>query len=348
MSFAFPTRLWLLAALPALVAAAWLFARGRRRALARFAGGDARAGAFLDEVNPHLRVVRALLALVAATAGIVALARPQWGTRLEPVTRKGVDVVLALDTSRSMAAQDASPDRLSRAKHGAASLVKSLAGNRIALVTFAGKAVIDCPLTLDAEAVRLFLDAAEIDSVPARGTSLAEAVRVAIRAFGPAAGGEERSRVLVIFSDGEDHEGGEKEALDLLGKARVSVFAVGYGTRRGAPIPSAPGDPSTAGYKEDREGRVVTTRLEEEFVGELAVESGGRYFDATGAESEIEEIAQAVAAMDAREFGTVLRARYEERFQIPLALALAALVALTVVPDRRRSGARGPERRTVE
>ncbi len=349
MSFASPGWLWLLAALPALLAGAWLLARRRRRTLERFAGGRGRAAAFLSEVDPHVRAVRALLAVVAATAGIVALARPQWGTLLEPVTRKGVDVVLALDTSESMAAQDASPDRLSQAKHAAASLARGLGGNRIALVTFAGEAAVDCPLTLDSEAVRLFLDAAGVDSAPARGTSLAEAARATVRAFGPReTGGEERSRVLVIFSDGEDHEGGEEAAARLLEEARVTVFAIGYGTRRGAPIPSSEGGASAAGYKKDRAGRLVTTRLEDGFVGKLAAESGGRYFDATPAESEIEEIAQAVAGMDAKELGTVLRARYEERFQFPLAIALAAIFAWTVLPDRRRGGVPREGRRQAE
>jgi len=336
MRFASPEWLWLLAALPGLVLVVWLGARGRRRALERFAGGHDRAPAFLREVNPHLRIVRALLLLVAAASGITALARPQWGTRLEPVTRKGVDVVLALDVSLSMAAQDVPPDRLSAAKHAATALVRKLGGDRLALVTFAGKATLECPLTLDGEAVGLFLEAADVDAVPAKGTSLREAARIAVLALGPSAGeGTERSRALVVLSDGEDHEGGLDDAIRVLKEARVSAYAIGYGTRGGAPIPSTADDRSPSGYKKDREGRLVTTRLEDGPLGQLTLATGGRYFDATAVETEVDEVAKAIAGMDAREYGTVLRARYEERFQLPLALAVAATLALTALPDRR-------------
>jgi Ca-activated chloride channel family protein len=339
MRFAEAWILTLMLLVPLGGAAAAFFAVRRRKALARFAGGASRTARFLDQVSPHRRAIRVLLLLLGSAAGILAAARPQWGTRLEPVTRKGVDVVIAVDTSLSMAAQDVPPDRLRQAKHAADALVRRLAGDRVGLVTFAGKATIACPLTLDTEAVRLFLDALDVNSVPFRGTTVARAAEVAVRAFG---GGstpssrEVRGKALVLFSDGEDHAGNIEDAARLLERSGIRVFAVGCGTRRGAPVPEGDEGSGPSSYKKDREGKLVTSRLNDEVLGKLTLATGGRYFDATPAEAEVDEIAKAVSGMDAREFGTVMRARYEERFQIPLALALAALLAATALSDRRR------------
>jgi Ca-activated chloride channel family protein len=284
------------------------------------------------------------LLLLAAGAGIVALARPQWGVRLEPIERRGVDVVLVLDTSLSMATQDAAPDRLGLARHAAGELIRRLGGDRVALVTFAGKATLSCPLTLDHEAARLFLDSVDVESVPVPGTALAEAVRAGLRAFGPEgadAAREGQHRAIVLFSDGEDHEGELDAAIAMARRAGVTVHAVGCGSTAGAPIPERDASGSLTGYKKDREGRVVTSRLDEASLEKLALETEGRYYRATPAGGEVEEIARALAGMDAREHGTVLRTRYEDRFQYPLVLALAALLAETFLDDRRRRK-RGP------
>jgi Ca-activated chloride channel family protein len=340
MRFADSQILWWLLAVPVLGAGVVIAASRRRAALRRFAGGAAQAASFLHEVSPHRRAVKALLLLVAATCGVIAAARPQWGTRLEPITRAGVDVVVAIDTSQSMAAEDVPPNRLGQAVHAAGSLISRLAGNRVGLVTFAGQASLLCPLTVDHGAARLFLQTVELDSAPAPGTALARGLRVAAEAFGRDEGAAPRTRAVVLFTDGEDHEGEIDEALSALTRAGIAVYCVGTGTARGAPIPIKDSHRDVAGYKKDRQGRVVTTRLDEEALGRIALETKGRYYRATPAEIEIEEIARGLAGMDAQEFGTVLRVRYEERYQIPLGVALAALIAEAWIGDRRRRSIR--------
>ena len=168
------------------------------------------------------------------------------------------------------------------------------------------------------------------------GTALAEALSVALRAFGEPDEAASRTRAVVLFTDGEDHEGELEEALSELKRAGVMVYAVGTGTGGGGPIPVKDDAGNIDGYRKDRQGRVVTTRLDEEALGTVALKTDGRYYRATPNEIEIDEIARSLAGMDAHELGTVLRVRYEERFQLPLGLALAALLAEACLSDRRR------------
>lgn len=335
MRFARPDLLWWLAAVPVAAAVLLLAAARRRAALARFAGGASRIGRFAGDASPHRRAVKAILLLSAVAMGCLAAARPQWGAGLEALERRGVDVVFVLDTSRSMAAEDVPPNRLSLAKAAAASLLDRLANDRVALVTVAGKAAIACPLTLDHGALRLLIEATEIEEVPVPGTALADAAALALEAFGPS-GREPRSRVVVLLSDGEDHEGGVAPAASRLREAGVVLHAVGVGTDRGAPIPDPGASGAGAAYKRDREGRIVTSRLDGDTLGALATETRGRFYRATPAGGELDDLARAISEMEAGEAGTVLRTRWEERFQFPLALALAALAAEALVSDRRR------------
>jgi len=335
--FASPPWLWLLLLLlPGGAAFAWGAARARRRSLARFAGGSPYLPRFAFQASPHRRAVQLLLLFATVFFGILAAARPQWGVRLEPVSRKGADVVLLLDTSLSMAATDTAPSRFEQARHGASSLVGKLAGDRVAIVTFSGHPVVACPLTLDGEAARLVLEATDLEIEPVQGTALADGLRRAGRLLAAREGPKEvRGRVVVLFSDGEDHEGGLEAALSELARDGVRVFAIGYGTPGGGPIPIRSAGGGLEGYKKDREGRIVTTRLAEDVLRRVAIETGGRYFRATPAELEIETIAREIGELAAGEAGTLLRTRYEERFQIPLAIALLALFAESFVADRR-------------
>jgi len=341
MRFAAPEVLWLLGLVPAwAIAAAWL-ARRRRVALERFAGGALNAERLRGDVGVHRRAVRVALLVSAWILAIVALARPQWGERVESLERRGIDLVIALDTSKSMAVRDVAPDRFRRARLAAGELVSRLRGDRVALVAFAGKASLLCPLTVDREAVRLFLDAADLESAPIPGTALADALSTAIRAFGSEArftDGEQapRGRMIVLYSDGENHEEGLDGAIASLRRAGVVVWAVGVGTPEGGPIPEVDESGDVVGYKKDRAGKVVTSALDDAVLERLAVETGGRYLRATSAGLEIDDLLGVIEGLDAGDLGAVLRVRYEERFAIPAALALIALAVELGLRDARR------------
>jgi Ca-activated chloride channel family protein len=333
MRFAVPELLWALLALPLLAAAMWGAAVARRRALTRFGGGPALVGRHTRETSPHRRAVKALALLAAVGFGVVAAARPQWGAGTETVSRKGIDLVVLIDTSRSMSAQDVSPSRLARAVREASLLLDALGGDRVALVTFAGKPALACPLTLDHEAVKLFLEELDTEAVSVPGTALADALAEAAKALGPgpAPGTEAKARAIVVLSDGEDHEGGIDQATRALRQAGIVVYAVGCGTDGGAPIPEGDG-----AYKRDEAGKPVTTKLEEGPLRHLALETEGRYFRASTSEAEVEEIAQSLSSLDASGSTTVVKTRWVERYQIPLALALCALLVDVALADRRR------------
>lgn len=337
MRFAEPQWLWGLAALPALGLVAWAAVAARRQALRRFAGGEEFVPRFDGEVSRHRRVVKALLTAAGLAALILALARPQWGERISEVTLRGSDVVVVVDSSLSMATEDLAPSRLVWARHAIDSLLEELGGERVGLLTFAGKADLICPLTTDLAAVRLFLDAVDVEAVPVGGTAMTRALAAALRALGGVESEYgDRARSIVLFTDGEDHEGELEAILPKLAEAGVAVFAIGTGTPEGGPIPERDDAGALVGYKKDREGKVVTSRVDEGLLDRVALETGGRYWRGTAGETEIDELAEALAALEAGDLDTRMRARYEERFQFPLAVGIACLLAEALLGDRRR------------
>jgi Ca-activated chloride channel family protein len=332
MRFAAPEFLWLLLLVPLGVLAGMALRARSARALARFAGGEPYVARFTAERSQNRRAVKAILVATAIAALALALARPQWGASVEEVTRAGGDVVVVLDTSLSMAAEDVAPSRIELAKHAIGSLLGWLEGDRVALVTFAGQAQLDCPLTVDHGAVRLFLEAADPAAAAVGGSAVADGLARALRALGPATAGP--------AGDGAEID----EVLAEVRQAGVPVHAVGTGTARGAPIPLRDAAGMLAAYKKDAADKVVTTRLDEALLERIALETGGRYVRASAGELELEQVGAALAGLKPGEIGTSLRVRYEERFIAPLLVAWL-LLALEAVLGDRRAGAAGRRRR---
>jgi Ca-activated chloride channel homolog len=329
---------WVLAALVLVggLAAFFVWARRERaRALARFVAAALQPSVAPD-VDPRRRTIRAAL-LVAATALLVfALAGPMWGFRWEQVRREGIDLVIALDTSRSMLATDVKPNRLARAKLAVQDLVAELHGDRVALVAFAGSAFLQCPLTLDYGAFAQSLDAVEVGIIPKGGTSLTAAIDTSLDAF---EGRQGSHQALVLITDGEDHEGKVKEAAKRAADRGIKVYTVGIGTAEGELIPSE------TGYVKDRAGQVVKSRLDEDTLKEVAVDTGGVYLHAAGPSFGLAELYRDyIDTMEKRELESTLERRFEHRFQVPLGLALV-LLALEPLVGERRAPARAARRR---
>ncbi len=326
MSWEAPQWLWLLLAVPTLAAFAWRQRRKAAQALRSFAE-EPLLPRLAPDRNRGRRLARDACGLAAIAALVVALAGPRWGSRWEEVRRQGVDLIVALDTSRSMLATDVKPNRLERAKLAVGDLLTYLRGDRIGLVAFAGTAFLQCPLTLDYSAFSQSLAAVQVGTIPRGGTALAAAIRTALEGFEARQGKHE---ALILVSDGENHEGDIEAAAKAAADRGVKIYTVGVGTTEGELIPLPEG-----GYLKDSSGQVVKSRLDEGTLEKIAVATGGAYVRGTGASLGLEEIFRDhIAKMEKREVRAWLERRYERRFQAPLAIALALLLLEPLLADR--------------
>ncbi len=329
MTFAAPGWFWAFAVMPLLVGL--LFASERRRVELIGKLVAARLQPRLaGNVSVGKRRVRFLFALLGLAGAIVALARPQWGFTWEEAKRKGRDVIIAIDTSRSMLADDIKPSRLARAKLAAQDLIAELSGDRVGVVAFAGTAFLQAPLTVDYSAALNALKELDTEIIPQGGSNLEGALRSAREAFGK---GESENRALVIFSDGEELDADAQKAVDEL-KGQVRVFSVGIGTPEGALIPMR-----TRGrleFVQDDSGNPVRTRLDESRLRAVAEATGGFYLHLETGRTEMQRIARdGLGTMIEQDIDARLSRRPIERYQWPLAAGLVALAVSMLIGERR-------------
>ena len=329
MNFADPRLLWLALAAPLAAAAAfWLH---RRRATAEAAWASRAIEPRLRSGNrPRAAAWAAILLGFATLCLAIALARPRWGESIEKVEHRGVDIVFLLDTSASMGTYDVLPSRIWLAQSLVRRMAQQLPGNRVALVQAEGVGVVMAPLTVDVAVLDLLLDAVEPGSLPLPGTQFAPALRKAIDLF-PA--GHDKQRVLVLLSDGEDHEEDLAPVIAQLNEAGIVVHTVGVGTTQGAPVPVAGREGE---FKRTAAGEIVISRLHPAVLEKLAAATGGIYLGAGDANADPRAIVDRIGAMQTRGLASSTVATLEERFQWPLAAAAAALALwLAVTPYTR-------------
>jgi Ca-activated chloride channel family protein len=326
---------WALAALllvPAVAVFLVRAARSRREALDRFIA-TALLPTVVPDVDQRRRRVRAGLLLGAVLCLALALAGPQWGFRWQEVRREGIDLVIAIDTSRSMLATDLKPSRLARAKLAVRDLVSHLQGDRVGLVAFAGTAFLQCPLTLDYGAFAESLNAVEVGLIPKGGTALAAALDASVGAF---EGSEGKHQAIVLITDGEDHEGLVEAAAKTAADRGIRVFTVGIGTADGELIPLEAG-----GYVKDRSGQVVKSRLGATTLQQIATTTNGYYQAATSGPIDLAALYQNhIDTLQKKELTSTLERRFENRFQFPLGLAILLLAIEPLIGDRRAPGRR--------
>jgi Ca-activated chloride channel family protein len=312
--------------------AAFLVWAGRRRAraLATFVA-TALQPTVVPDVDPRRRGARAVVLVSAAALLVVALAGPMWGFRWEQVRRQGIDLVVAIDTSRSMLATDVKPDRLVRAKLAVRDLVAAARGDRLALVPFAGTAFLQCPLTLDRGAFLQSLDAVEVGLIPRGGTALAAAIDTSLAAF---EGRQANHQAVILITDGESNEGDLDAAVARAKERGVRIYTVGIGTPEGELLPAEGG-----GFVKDRRGQVVKSRLDRATLERIARDTGGVYLHAAGAGLGLPELYRDhIATLDARALESTLERRFEHRYQLPLAVAFVLLLIEPLIGARRGRG----------
>ncbi len=314
--------------------AAFLFflaARSRKKAIRRFAGSGA------DEISgsfaPGRKKAKDLILIAALLFMALALIRPQWGFKWQEVKRQGLDILIAVDTSNSMLAEDVKPNRIARAKLAIKDFVKKIRGDRIGLIAFSGTAFLQCPLTADYAGFLLTLQDVDADTIPVGGTSISRAIYTALNSY---EGGKGKYKILIIITDGEDLEGGVDEAVERAKQDNVMISCVGIGTPEGELIPLK-GEEGKKGFLKDAEGNVVKTRLDEETMKKIALSTGGVYVRSTGAEFGLDLIyEEKLSKLEKQDFESKMEKQYNERFQIPLAIAFVLLLLEPMLGDRRR------------
>ena len=332
MSLGAPQSFWGLLAIPFVVA---LFLTAEKR-------GEKRLREFVSArllpqlagtVNRFRRALRFALQLLGLAFALIALAQPRWGYTFQDVKRKGLDLLIAVDTSRSMLSNDVQPNRLERVKLAAQDLINELQGDRVGLIAFAGRAFLQAPLTIDYGAVVESINDLDTKTVPEGGTNISEAIALASRTFGKSAMG---NRALIIFTDGEELSGDAVKSAKAAADAGVRIFTVGVGTPQGSLIPISGEDGETA-FVKDSAGQVVKSKLDEKRLREVAQASGGFYLQLENGPRTMQQIySEGLAQMQAAEFDVRLSRRPIERYEWPLGAALIALALSILIGERKR------------
>ncbi|MBI4809976.1 MAG: VWA domain-containing protein [Ignavibacteriales bacterium] len=328
--FAHTEYLYTLAFLPVLLILFWWALQLRRRGLSRF-GNPVLLELLMPSVSKYKRTIKFFFTFSALAILILGIANPQIGTKMEEVKREGVDIIIALDVSNSMKAEDIKPNRLESAKQEISRMIDKFQNDRLGLIVFAGDSYLQLPLTTDYSAARLILSTIDVDVVPIPGTAIGSAIKLAMKSF---AVGEKKHKVIIIISDGENHEDDAIAAAKDANSEGVIIHTIGMGSPDGVPIPIYQGNTQT-GYKKDESGNTVVTKLDEQGMRQIAEAGGGIYIRATNQQDEMDAVFKEIQTMEKKEFGAKVFTEYEDRFQYFLTAAILLLILEFFISERK-------------
>ncbi len=287
-------------------------------------------GSLVPELSRIRPVIKFILQLIAFSAGIIMLARPQFGSKIEDVKKQGVEVIIALDVSNSMLAEDIQPDRLTRAKQAISRLVDNLDNDKIGLIVFAGDAYTQIPVTTDYVSAKMFLSTINPSMVPKQGTAIGAAIDLGIRSFSP---GEGKSKAMIIITDGENHEDDPVSSAEEASKSGIVIHTIGIGSAEGVPIPVMIGGKKD--YLKDNEGNTVITKLDEDILKKIALTTSGNYVRASNSNIGLDQIFNEIRKMKKQELESTMYTEYNDQFQIFAAITLLLLLVDFIVMDRK-------------
>lgn len=319
----------LTALIPVFAALLVLYLLWKKKTLNRY-GDRAVIGQLMPEFSNAKSILKFVLLMLAMVTLVFALANPQTGSRLEKVKRKGIDLMVCLDVSNSMLAQDIKPDRLERAKQSISRLIDNLDGDRIGIIVFAGKAYTQLPITTDYAAAKMFTATINTHIVNVQGTAVADAIDLASHSFGDT----KRNKAIIIITDGEDHQGNTLEQAEAAAQKGITLYTIGMGLPEGVPIPDYNGTVMT-GYKKDRNGQTVMTRLDETLLQQIASLGKGMYVRATNSETGLNKVLDDINKIQKTEIEEKQFSDYETRFQYFVGLALLLLVLDLFIFERK-------------
>ncbi len=330
LKFANPEYFYALLMIPLFIIIFWLMMAWKKRAVRRF-GEYSLVSRLMPDVSRGRPVIKFLLAMLAYTFIVIGLANPQIGSKLEKVKRKGIDLVIAIDVSNSMLAQDIRPSRLQRARQAVSKLVDDLKNDRIGIVVFAGHAYTQLPITTDYSAAKLFLSTIGPDLVPTQGTAIAEAINLSVQSFDE----NDHQKAIIIITDGEDHEGDAVEAAKAAAEKGIRVYTIGMGLPEGGPIPVYDKYGNQQGFKKDLKNNTVITKLDENMLRQIASAGDGMYVRANNTQAGLEKIFSEINKLEKTEFESRMFSDYEDRFQYLIGAALVLLLIEFFILERR-------------
>ncbi len=328
--FAHQEYLWLLAILPAITALYLWVVWSKKRALKKF-GNPLLLKELIPDASAGRNHLKFILVMLATGLLITAIAGPQFGSKIREVKRKGIEIMIALDVSNSMMARDIEPNRLERAKQAIAKLIDKLENDRLGLIVFAGDAYIQIPITGDYTSAKMFLSGVSTAMVSRQGTAIGSAIELAMKSFNS---DEEVSKAVIIISDGENHEGNAVEMAKSAADKGIGVYTIGIGLPEGVPIPDAD-NAYIREYRRDRNGNIVTTRLNEQMLMEIAQAGRGRYFRATSGNIGLNELYTVLNKLEKTEMDSKVYAEYEEQFPAIMWIVLGLLVLDLLILERK-------------
>ena len=330
--------LWLLL-LVALAGVLWGVMSWRERRRLEEWGDRSMFGRLIPDRSPWRPAFKMALTLTGIALLIVALANPQFGTKIEKGKRSGSDIAICLDVSNSMMAEDIQPNRLERSKKVVTNLLSSLTGDRVSLVVYAGTSFIQMPLTNDYSATKLFLDQVSCDMIASQGTAIGDAIQKSMETFGygdPDRKWEiNKGRAIIVISDGENHEDDAVGAAREAAKQGIRVCTIGMGLPEGSPIPEYNPRGRTNNYKRDKNGSIIMTHLNEDMLRQIASAGNGTYLRASNAGSGLSDITSIIQGLEKEEMSEAVFSAYESRYMYPLVAGLLCLLAEVILYERR-------------
>ena len=328
--------LYLLLILPVLLIV-FVYARVKYKSALKKFGENSVIQALMPFAAPNKSTWKFILILLALVALIFALADPQYGSKLEKMKRRGVEIVIALDVSNSMLAEDIKPNRLERAKQAISQLVGNLENDRVGLIVFAGDAYVQVPVTQDYSAAKMFLSSINTDIVPVQGTAIGTAINLAMKSFNMES---ELEKAIIIITDGENHEDNAVSAAEAALKEGIQVHTIGMGSKEGAPIPIAKAAGQSV-FQKDKDGNVVVSKLNQNMLQQIAASGGGTFVMSNNTTTGLNDLYREINQMDEKEIETRVYTDFEHRFQYLLGLAIFFLLLEMMILNRKNKRLQG-------
>lgn len=333
LRFENPQYLYWLLVIPALVAVYILIRFWSKKQFMRFANIKLREF-LVPNFSPARSNVKFVIFTTIITLLILGAANLQSGSKMEKAKREGIDMFLCLDISNSMNAEDIEPNRLARSKQSINKLISKLGGDRIGIIVFAGNAYVQLPITTDYSAAKMFLSTVDTDLIPTQGTEIGRAIELAIKSFGES----ENSKAIVIISDGEDHENGDAvKAAQEAAKLGIKIYTIGMGLDEGTPIPLYNQYGKKTGYKKDKEGNVVITKLDDNMLRQIAQIGDGIYVRASNSNVGLDKIYEDISKADKNEFESMVFTDYDDQFQWFVGAAIILLIIEILISSGKKA-----------